>query len=108
MNHGKPNIPDVLDRFVDYYSKPENNVWGSLHIVLDDLNVGDDSVRWVIEHAREHGDEDGVRLGEILLTMSKTQRKRLPVVVEAELRRREIDGAAPSDANPAYSALTSR
>lgn len=90
MGNGRTSIPDVLDQFVDYLVKPGNGVWGSLHVVLDDGNVGNDTVRWVTDYARERGDEDGVRLGEILQAMSRTQRKRLPYIVAGELRRREI------------------
>lgn len=73
----KPSIPQVLSRFTDYLEK--NLAWGSLHIVLSDNNVDDDSVRFCINYAEEKGDQEGKELAEILLTMSKTQRLRLPV-----------------------------
>lgn len=75
----RPTIPQHFERFCAYYAK--NPVWGSLHIVLDDQNLGDDSVRFCIDYAKEHGDEEGHALGLILLEMSKTQRGRLDKLV---------------------------
>lgn len=68
-------VPDVLARFSAYYAK--NPAWGSLHVVLDDGNVGDDSVRYCIEGAIASGDTEGEALARILLTMSKTQRNKI-------------------------------
>jgi hypothetical protein len=75
----KPSIPDVVPDFRAYYAK--NPSWGSLHIVLDDGNVEDGSVRFCIEYAQQSGDAEGERLGKILLTMSQTQRRKLPQCV---------------------------
>jgi hypothetical protein len=75
MTPQKPTIPEVLDEFREYLRK--NPVWGSLHIVLDDGNVGDDHVRYCLEQARAIGDDEGASLAEILLRMSKTQRIKL-------------------------------
>jgi hypothetical protein len=71
----KPTIPEVIDRFVPYYR--QHPAWGSLHIVLDDGNVGDDDVRYCIAHAEERGDVEGADLARVLLQMSKTQRWKL-------------------------------
>lgn len=73
----KPTVPEVEPLVIAYCAKDGNGVGGSLHIVLDDGNVNDGHVEWCIEHARELGDEDGVKLGKILLQMSKTQRLKL-------------------------------
>ena len=73
----KVTIPMVLDDFQAYHSKPENSVWGSLHIVLADENVSDGNVRFCEKWAEERGDDDGVRLARVLLSMSRTQRLRL-------------------------------
>jgi hypothetical protein len=77
----KPTIPEVIDRFAAYYLRPGNGAWGSLHIVLDDGNVEDEFVRHCIGFALEDGDTEGIALAEILLTMSKTQRAKLPRLV---------------------------
>lgn len=57
-----------------YYLKPGNEIGGNLHTVLDDGNVRDLDVKFCLERAREKDDEDGVKLAELLLKMSKTQR----------------------------------
>lgn len=54
-----------------------NNMGGSLHIVLDDGNTEYNHVKWCIEYARKCGDLKGVELGETLLRMSRTQRRKL-------------------------------
>lgn len=72
----KPNIPDVAADFRAYHAA--NLAWGSLHIVLDDGNVEDSSVEFCIKYAQENGDMEGERLAKILLTMSPTQRRKLP------------------------------
>jgi len=48
-----------------------------LHIVLDDGNVEDGSVKYCINYAKEQGHNDCDVLANILLSMSKTQRKKL-------------------------------
>lgn len=74
--NSKPTIPEVLDRFAAYYHY-HDGWWRSLHLVLDDGNVDDDSVRFCIQVAEEKGDSEGAALGRILLQMSKTQRTKL-------------------------------
>ena len=79
-------IPEVLDEFDAYYQK--NPAWGSLHVVLDEQNLHDDSVRYCIQWANEQGDQEGVFLGNILLLMSKTQRSAIPKLCYARERFR--------------------
>lgn len=74
----KPTIPEVVDRFRQYYDK--NPTWGSLHIVLDDGNVHDDHVQFCVDYARIENDNEGLELALILLQMSKTQRIKLGLV----------------------------
>jgi hypothetical protein len=73
----KPTIPEVAPLVRAYYAKPGNGVGGSLHIVLEDSNIDDDSVRFCRKYAEERGDSDGVALADILLRMSRTQRGKL-------------------------------
>ena len=73
----KWTLPEVLPMAREYYSKDDNGVGGTLHIVLEDGNVKDDDVEFCIKLAIEKGDKDGEKLGKILLTMSKTQRTKL-------------------------------
>jgi hypothetical protein len=71
----KVTVPQFADRFRTYHAA--NAAWGSLHIVLDDGNVDNSSVKHCIESARERADLEGEDLGHILLKMSKTQRKKI-------------------------------
>jgi hypothetical protein len=64
-----------LGTFQDYCRR--NPAGGSLHIVLEDLNLDDDSVRFCLEFAAENRDVQGLELAEMLLRMSKTQRGKI-------------------------------
>lgn len=82
----KPTIPDVIEKFYQYYLK--NPVWGSLHIVLDDGNIKDEHVRHCLDKALERNDLEGAQLAETLLTMSKTQRLKIPMVIYGMMDKR--------------------
>lgn len=73
----KPTVPEVLPVLKAYLKLPGNNVGGSFHAVLDDGNTQDCHVKWCLEYAREKGDAEGVKLGELLLRCSRTQRIKL-------------------------------
>jgi hypothetical protein len=69
----RPSVtPEVIERFSAYHRK--HAAWGCLHIVLDDLNVEDDSVKFCVVNAKEEGDAEGHALALELLTYSRTQR----------------------------------
>jgi len=73
----KYTIPEVIPLFKEYLSKPGNGVGGSLHIVTDDFNVEDCHIQYCIDYAKQKGENEAVKLGDFLLHMSKTQRKKL-------------------------------
>ena len=74
-------IPEVVARFAAYYERPGNAAWGSLHIILEDDNVRDADCEHCIKYATEKGDTEGAELAAILLSMSRTQRLKLPAAV---------------------------
>lgn len=71
----KPTVPEVIADFRHYHA--DHPAWGSLHSVLDDGNVSDDSVYFAVSYAMSTDDAEGERLARILLQMSKTQRKKI-------------------------------
>lgn len=73
----KPTVSDVLKLVREYYSKPGNGAGGSLHIVLDDGNLKDEDILFCREWAKKEKDEDGVVLADLILSLSKTQRRKL-------------------------------
>lgn len=77
LQREKINIDQILPIILFYYTLPLNGAGGSLHIVLDDGNVDDGHIEYCIKRANEKGDELGVYLGKALLTMSKTQRRKI-------------------------------
>jgi hypothetical protein len=72
---GKPTVPQVSEAVEQLYDA--NASGGCLHIVLDEGNVDDASVRWCIDYATRCGDSDAELLARVLLRMSKTQRRKL-------------------------------
>jgi len=73
----KPTVPEVLPLIVTYYSIPGNGVGGIFHIVLDDGNVDDGDVEYCLNLAKKREDKESIKIGEILLRMSRAQRKKL-------------------------------
>lgn len=69
------DIPQIVKRFAAY--RKSNEMWGSLHVVLEDANIKDGDVEFCRLWAIDHGDSEGAQLAEILLKMSKTQRLKL-------------------------------
>lgn len=67
--------PEVFSRFKEY--QKAHPAWGNLHIVLDDCNFTDDSVKFCLNKTKEENDTEGEILCEYLLLMSKTQRRKL-------------------------------
>lgn len=77
MRHpDKPLVPEVRELIRAYYRKPGNAAGGSLHLVLDDGNLDTASIRWVLKHATDEDDADGVLIAEKLLAMSRSGRGR--------------------------------
>ena len=80
----KPTIPEIMPLIKEYYALPGNNVGGNLHIVLEDDNVRDCDIEFCLTKCNERLDVKGVRLCELLLRMSKTQRHKLHMLQRAE------------------------
>ena len=72
----RPEAPAVARMIAAYYAKPGNEVGGSCHIVLDDDNVGDDSVAFCLTNCEERADEDGAALMRLFAQMKPTGRRR--------------------------------
>ena len=73
----KPLVPDVAPVALAYYRLPGNGSGGSLHVVLDDTNLEDHSVRFCADWASAHGDYAGWSLALLLLRMTRSQRGRV-------------------------------
>jgi hypothetical protein len=73
----RPTVNELLPLVNLYYALPGNGSGGSLHIVLEDHNVEDHSVRHCLAWAQERGDVVGEALARLLLRMTRTQRARV-------------------------------
>lgn len=75
----KPTVPEVAPIVRALYAK--SGAGCCWHIVLDDFNVTDDDVRWVIEEwmpsAQCVAPEECRKLADLLPKMTKTQRRKL-------------------------------
>lgn len=70
-------ITDILPAIAAYKATFGNGCGGSLHIVLDDGNVDDANVEFCRQWAQDRGDTAGEAIARSLLTMSKTQRRKI-------------------------------
>lgn len=77
LDPNRPNVYQVVAVAREYYSVPGNAVGGSLHIVLDDGNLGDSDIEWCLGEAFRNDDQAGVFLAYILLQLSSTQRRKV-------------------------------
>ena len=73
----KPTIPEVMPLVKAYRDTPGNSVGGNLHIVLDDGNIHDDHIQFCLDQCVERNDKEGEKLCRLLLSMSRTQRKKI-------------------------------
>src|SRR5574342_921951 len=73
----KPTVPDVMPLVRALYAQPLGGAGCCLHIVLDDCNVEDGCVQFCLEYAQKNGHPDCIALAELLMQMSKTQRRKL-------------------------------
>lgn len=73
----KPTIAEVAPLLRAYYAKPGNSMGGVFHIITEDGNYEDHFAQECLTFAREDGDPEGIALGELLVRMSGTQRKKL-------------------------------
>ena len=71
------NCRDILPLLKAFSLISENGVGGKLHIFLEDGNVDDGSIKFCLEQAREAGDELAVKIAELVLECSKTQRRKI-------------------------------
>jgi hypothetical protein len=79
----RPTVPQVLEQVKAYVERegkapggPAYWNGGNLHIVLADQNESDESIEWCRERATEGGDEDGIALADLLLSLTRTQRRK--------------------------------
>ena len=71
----RPTARDVRARIVAYYRKPGNEAGGYCHVVLDDGNLGDNSIRYCLGACELEMDTDGFEIMRLMLLLSKTQRR---------------------------------
>lgn len=79
----KPTVPEVLPRARDYVARPGNEMGGRLHIVLEDGNYEDRHVKFCHDQCVLDGDHEGEFLCDLLLAMSRTQRRKLARKINA-------------------------
>lgn len=77
MAKDKPTVPMLRELITDYKYRCGNGVGGNLHIVLEDRNVRDQDLKHVRDVCIHNNDQDGLKIAELMLQMSKTQRSKL-------------------------------
>lgn len=71
------DLKDVGRLIKDFYTLPGNGAGGSLHIVLDDGNIGVGSIEFCQRYATEHDDQAGYWLATLLLALTDEEREEL-------------------------------
>jgi hypothetical protein len=84
LHRQKPTLPEVEPLVRAYYAKSGNSVGGNLHVVLDDCNIKDANIRYCLKECHRLGDGDGASIAELMLQMSRRQRKRLANLPDLE------------------------
>lgn len=75
---GTPHDLKHVARLIeDFYTLDGNGAGGSLHIVLDDQNIGVDSIEFCRDYASKEGDSAGYWLAILLLTLTDGEREEL-------------------------------
>lgn len=70
-----PATPSQLRALIKaYYAKPGNLAGGTLHVTLDDGNIETHHILFCLGQAKDARDVDGVRIAELLLSMTRRQR----------------------------------
>lgn len=92
--YGRPLIDTERTRaaaklITDLHEEPDGVVGGHFHIVTDDWNLGDDSIRSCIDHSTRNvggfGDEQLAierQLGDLLLTLTEVERASALAIAE--------------------------
>lgn len=80
----KPTLPEVLPLVCAVYRR--HGAGCCLHIVMDDGNVGDGSARFSLALAQVKGHADCIAAAEMLVQMSKTQRRKIAAMPKTEKR----------------------
>jgi hypothetical protein len=74
LNSEDVSIESVLECVKDYYKLDNNAAGGNLHVVLDDGNIEDGSIKFCTEYAVKNNDYFGLILGKLLLKLTYDQR----------------------------------
>lgn len=78
----KPTLPEVLPLVRAVYQR---HVAGCcLHILTDDGNVGDDDAQFCLNKARDSNHADCIAAAEMLVRMSRTQRRKVAAMPKTE------------------------
>jgi len=72
----RPLVPDVVPLVRAYY-RNHGYPNARMHVVIEDRNLDDRSIQWMLDRAIEHGDREAAQIALLLLKMSKAQRKRV-------------------------------
>lgn len=74
-----------------YYDLPNHKVGGNCHVILEDLNVDDDSIKHCLESCKESGDIQGQFIMENFLLLRKGARE-ICINISRSLSDKEVFG----------------
>jgi hypothetical protein len=72
---------ELARRALDFYDIPGNEAGGSLHLLLDDDNTGNESIQFCIDFCKENGDKEGLFIAEQFLAITETEREKVLTIL---------------------------
>jgi hypothetical protein len=73
----KPSIQDVVPSLLEYYRRDGNDSGGIFHVIVADKNYEQCHAVSALENAQASGDALEIKIAELLIAMSTTQRRKL-------------------------------
>ena len=75
----KPTIPEVFPVIEKYYKDRlyEGNRYSFHKLIITEVNITNGDINYFIEDCKKDGDEEGLKVGKLLLQLSKTQRSKI-------------------------------
>jgi hypothetical protein len=73
----RPTAAIAKERVRSFLAMPGNENGGNLHVVLADQNETDGHIEACLERAKTEDDRPAVELAELLLSLTRTQRRKV-------------------------------
>jgi hypothetical protein len=108
MPNKRPSTLEIEPLLTDYLAKPGNAMGGALNLFVDGGHAMEDDISFCRQRAIDTGDLDGMRLADLLLLMTVTQRTVLQKRVAQGRFMRIASALARIEADPNANSKTAQ